>query len=113
MNGAFEDNPAIFDAHTTLPDIFTRDQRNIYYDLSQVSRDMKVRGALLINTLSYVVNRALDGETIIIHGLDRVDINEEMILDYQKIMKRRGIGKIIVLRNLKIVRSIRKHSVDL
>ena len=96
MNGAFEDNPAIFDAHTTLPDIFTRDQRNIYYDLSQVSRDMKVRGALLINTLSYVVNRALDGETIIIHGLDRVDINEEMILDYQKIMKRRGIGKIIV-----------------
>ena len=96
MSGAFEDNPSVFDSHTTLPDIFTRDQRNIYYDLSKVSRDMKVRGALLINTLSYVVNRALDGETIIIHGLDSVDIKEEMILDYQKIMKRRGIGKIIV-----------------
>ncbi|KRL79205.1 hypothetical protein [Ligilactobacillus equi] len=96
MDTLFKKNKMIFDTTTTLPDVYTRDQRNIYYDLSGVSHDKRVKGAVLLNTLAYVVNRALEGESVIIHGLDAVDIKEKMLLKYRDIMKRRGVGKVVV-----------------
>ena len=61
--------------------------------------DEKVKGAMLLNVLAYVVNRALEGEVIIIHGLDRVQITPSMLDDYKKIMDRKNIGKVVVFED--------------
>ena len=54
---------------------------------------------MLLNVLAYVVNRALEGEVIIIHGLDSVQITPNMLDDYKKIMNKKNIGKVIVFED--------------
>ena len=96
MNNLFTEYQDIFDRPTTLPDVYKSNERNIYYDIAKVTSDEKVKGAMLLNVLSYVVNRALEGEVIIIHGLDSVQITPSMLDDYKKIMNKKNIGKVIV-----------------
>lgn len=96
INNTFTQYKNLSSRTTTLPDVYTANQRNIYYDLSKVSNDKRLKGALLLNTLAYVVNRALDGEMIVIHGLDSVEIKEDLLMDYQEVIRRKNLGKIVV-----------------
>ncbi|KSU05802.1 hypothetical protein LMG8520_2388 [Lactococcus lactis subsp. lactis] len=96
LKTAFNEYPNIFHKETTLPDSFKSNDRNIYYDLSGLENDRKVAGAVFLNTLAYVTNRALNGEQIIIHGLDNVEIPLDEIIPYKEIMERKNIGLITV-----------------
>lgn len=96
LKTAFNEYPNIFHKETTLPDSFKSNDRNIYYDLSGLENDRKVAGAVFLNTLAYVTNRALNGEQIIIHGLDNIEIPLDEIIPYKEIMERKNIGLITV-----------------
>lgn len=96
MEIVFRKYNTVFGQHTTLPDTFTRNDRNIYYDLSKVREDRKLKGVMLINTLAYVTHRALEGEVIVVDGLDSVDIPPESIRPYKERMQRKNIGLVTV-----------------
>ncbi|HFD1725288.1 TPA: hypothetical protein QFM54_001861 [Enterococcus faecium] len=96
LSTAFNEYPNIFHKATTLPNIYTEKDRNIYYDLSGLVENEKVTGAVFLNVLAYVTNRALSGEQIIIHGLDYVDIAQEYLLPYKDKITRKNIGLITV-----------------
>jgi hypothetical protein len=96
LKTAFNEYPNIFHKETTLPDSFKANDRNIYYDISGLENDRKVAGAVFLNTLAYVTNRALNGEQIIIHGLDNVEIPLEEIIPYKEKMESKNIGLITV-----------------
>lgn len=86
----------IFGKATSLPDVFKANDLNIYYDLSKVSNDRTVTGAVFLNTLAYVTNRALNGEMIVIHGLDKINVPMEPLLAYKDRIERKNIGLLTV-----------------
>ena len=86
--------PSVFSEKTNIPDTLTADDRNIYYDLSHVTQDRVVKGAMFLNTLAYVVNRAHPGDMIIVTGIDNIKINPKVLRNYRDVMDRTGIGLI-------------------
>lgn len=101
MNTLFQTYPNIFKKKTSLPDVFKASDRNIYYDISKLSEDKKIEGVVFLNVLAYVTNRALQGEQIVIHGLDQIDIPLEPIIAYKEKIKRKNIGLITVYEHRK------------
>lgn len=93
---AFDSYSNVFGSATTLPDSYPASARNIYYDLSTVGDDKHLLGAMLINTLAYVTNRALSNEIIVIHGLDSAELPPEALTSYRERIDRKGIGLITV-----------------
>lgn len=96
LKTAFTEYPNIFHKPTTIPNVFKSSDRNIYYDISPLASDKKVAGAVFLNVLSYVTNRALAGEQIVIHGLDKIEVPLEQIVPYRDRMNRKNIGLITV-----------------
>lgn len=96
LKTAFNEYPNIFHKETTLPNVYRATDRNIYYDISPLEDNKKVASAVFLNVLSYVTNRALEGEQIVIHGLDKVDVPIEQIVPYKERMTRKNIGLITV-----------------
>lgn len=96
LKTAFNEYPNIFHKPTTIPNVFKASDRNIYYDISPLANDKKVAGAVFLNVLAYVTNRALAGEQIVIHGLDKIEVPLEQIVPYRDKMRRKGIGLITV-----------------
>lgn len=86
--------PSVFSEKTNIPDTLTADDRNIYYDLSHVTQDRVVKGAMFLNTLAYVVNRAHEGDMIIVTGIDSIKINPKVLRNYRDVMDRSGVGLI-------------------
>ena len=89
--------PQVFNAKTNIPDKFTYYDRNIYYDLSKLSNNRVVKGAMFLNTLSYVANRAMPGDMIVIHGLDSITVSPRILKPYREKMDEKGIGLITTL----------------
>lgn len=96
LSTAFNEYPNIFHKETTLPNIYKATDRNIYYDISPLEYSKKIASAVFLNTLAYVTNRALEGEQIVIHGLDKVDVPVEQIAPYKERITRKNIGLITV-----------------
>ena len=86
--------PAVFNDVTDIPDTLTRNDRNIYYDLSKVGGREMIRGAIFLNVLAYVVNRATPNDLIVIHGIDDVKVNPKVLKPYRDKMDQKGIGLI-------------------
>lgn len=99
MDTIFKTYPNIFAKHTSLPDVYQSNDRNIYYDISKIGEDKKLAGVVFLNVLAYVTNRALAGEQIVIHGLDQIDIPLEPLLAYKDRIKRKNIGLITVFEH--------------
>jgi hypothetical protein len=82
---------------TTLPDQYKSSVRNIYYDLSGVKENPRVKGVMFLNLMSYVTNRALRGEVIVIHGLDDIDLpDSDLLVPYRSRIDDKEIGLITV-----------------
>ncbi|STE38126.1 hypothetical protein [Enterococcus mundtii] len=96
IKNTFTEYPNVFHKKTTLPDIFTSNDRNIYYDISGYIEDKKIAGAVFLNVLAYVTNRALEGEQIVIHGLDSIDVPIDILLPYRERIERKNIGLITI-----------------
>lgn len=96
LDSTFTTYPNIFKRATTIPNVFRAKDRNIYYDLSKITQDKKLLGAVFMNVLAYVTNRALAGEMIVIHGLDRIDIPEQPLLPYRERIDRKNIGLVTI-----------------
>lgn len=87
----------LFAEPTNIPDQFKANERNIYYDLSHVTDDKRVLGALFMNVLAYVTNRCLPGETVVIHGFDKMNLpSDEALLPYRERLDRKNCGLITV-----------------
>lgn len=99
LQTAFNEYPNIFHKPTTLPNVYTAKDRNIYYDISGLTENKKVAGAVFLNVLAYVTNRALSGEQIVIHGLDKIDIPQKHLLAYKERIDRKNIGLITVFEH--------------
>lgn len=92
--------PSVFDKTTTLPNVFTADQRNIYYDLSNLGEDPKLLAIVFLNVIAYVTHRALPGETICIDGIDEMELPVEALTAYKKRMKVKEINLITTFESL-------------
>lgn len=86
--------PAIFSNATNIPDRLDFNDRNIYYDLSHISDDQNVTGAIFLNVIAYVVNRVQTGDIIVINGLDQININPKTLIKYRDKIDRKGVGLI-------------------
>lgn len=86
--------PQMFNDKTNIPDSFGFKDRNIYFDLSGVGGKEMIRGAMFLNVLAYVVNRAQPEDMIVIHGLDSIKINPKVIAPYRRKMDEKGVGLI-------------------
>lgn len=53
-----------------------------------------IKGAMFLNALAYVTNRAAPGDMIVIHGLDTVKVKPSILKPYRDIMDRKDIGLI-------------------
>ena len=42
------------------------------------------RGAIFLNTLAYAAGRAMPGDEIIIHGIDSISINPDVLARYRE-----------------------------
>lgn len=87
-------HPTIFSQATTIPDSFGYEDRNIYYDLSHITNDAAVKGAMFLNTLAYVTYRAKPGDMIVVHGIDTIKCNPKILSQYRDTMNRNNIGLI-------------------
>nr|WP_260480309.1 hypothetical protein [Listeria booriae] len=96
MRTTFSEFPGIFHKATTLPDIYKATDRNVYYDISKLASNPQVASAIFLNVLAYVTNRALEGEQIVIHGLDSVDIPVKHLVPYRERIDRKNIGLVTV-----------------
>ena len=92
--------PMVFDKTTTLPNVFKADDRNIYYDLSNLGEDTKLIAIVFLNIIAYVTHRALPGETICIDGIDEIELPVETLGAYRKRMNSKGINLISVFNHL-------------
>lgn len=92
--------PMVFDKTTTLPNVFKADNRNIYYDLSNLGEDTKLIAIVFLNIIAYVTHRALPGETICIDGIDEIELPVETLGAYRKRMNSKGINLISVFNHL-------------
>lgn len=99
LQTAFDEYPNIFHKATTLPNVYKAEDRNIYYDLSNLIDSKKVADAVFLNVLAYVTNRALSGEQIVIHGLDKINIPVDHLLAYKERIDRKNIGLITVFEH--------------
>lgn len=86
--------PKVFNAKTNIPDTLTRDDRNIYYDLSGLGGSKIIKGAMFLNTLAYVTNRAAPGDMIVIHGIDAVKVKPSILKPYRDRIDRKDVGLI-------------------
>lgn len=86
--------PTVFSDKTNIPDTFTAKDRNIYYDLSKIGGSPIIKGAIFLNVLAYVTNRAQSGDMIVVHGLDAVKVNPKIIKPYRDKMDKKGVGLI-------------------
>ena len=91
---AIHQYPNLFSGHTNLPNQYDKNIHNIYYDIQAYRHTPKIAGVAFLNTLAYVVNRAHQNDTIVIHGLDQLEVPLESIIPYKKIIKRKNIGLI-------------------
>lgn len=96
LSTAFNEFPNIFHKETTLPDVYKATDRNIYYDISALGSNKKIASAVFLNVLAYVTNRALEGEQIIIHGLDKINVPVDLLTPYKDRIDRKNIGLITV-----------------
>lgn len=86
---------SIFSEHTNVPDSFSATDRNIYYDLSHVTKnDPVIRGVMFLNVLAYVVNRAQSGDMVVVTGIDSISINPKILKFYRDVLDGKGIGLI-------------------
>ncbi|WP_088841007.1 hypothetical protein [Listeria sp. ILCC797] len=108
LKTAFSEFPSIFHKVTTLPDVYKSTDRNIYYDLSKLTNNTKVTSAVFLNVLAYVTNRALEGEQIVIHGLDYIDIPVDYLVPYRERIARKSVGLVSVYE--KAENKINPHS---
>src|SRR5699024_7331414 len=99
LQTTFDEYPNILHKETTLPDVYRKQDRNIYYDISGLTDDSKVAGAVFLNVLAYVTNRALEGEQIVIHGLDKINVPAKNLLPYKQRIERKNIGLITVFEH--------------
>lgn len=86
--------PAVFSSYTTIPDTLGFEDRNIYYDLSNITDDPMVQGAIFLNTLAYAAGRAMPGDEIIIHGIDSISINPDVLARYREKLNNMNVGVI-------------------
>lgn len=86
--------PQFFNDKTNIPDRLTRNDRNIYYDLAHLTHDRAVKGAMFLNVLAYVTNRAQTGDMVVVTGLDSIKINPRILKPYRDRLDERGIGLI-------------------
>lgn len=86
--------PEVFNAKTNIPDTLTRDDRNIYYDLSGLGGSKMIKGAMFLNVLAYVTNRSAPGDMIVIHGIDSVRVKPSILKPYRDRMDRKNVGLI-------------------
>lgn len=92
----------VFSEKTTVPDRLTASDRNIYYDLSKVSKnDRTIKGAIFLNTLSYAVKRANPGDMLIITGIDTININPKILKYYREVLDRKNVGLIVTFEERK------------
>lgn len=84
----------VFNKPTDIPDSFSRDDRNIYYDLSGLDAKDMLRGAFFLNVLAYVTFRAQPGDMIVIHGLDSVKVSDKILAPYRRQMVKKGVGLV-------------------
>lgn len=96
MKTTFKTYNNIFGHATTLPDVFNPEDRNIYYDLTKTTRDKKLKGALFLNVLAYVTGRALEGEQIVIHGIDEIELPVKPLVAYKDRISEKNLGLITV-----------------
>lgn len=96
MKTTFRTYKNIFGTATTLPDVFKPGDRNIYYDLTKTTQDKKLKGALFLNVMAYVTGRALEGEQIVIHGLDDVEVPVKPLIAYKDRISEKNIGLVTV-----------------
>lgn len=99
LKTAFDEYPNIFHKATTLPNVYKAEDRNIYYDISSLIDNKKVAGAVFLNVLAYVTNRALSGEQIVIHGLDNINVPVNHLLAYKERIERKNIGLLTVFEH--------------
>lgn len=99
LKTAFDEYPNIFHKATTLPNVYKKEDRNIYYDISSLIDNKQVAGAVFLNVLAYVTNRALPGEQIVIHGLDQINVPVNHLLAYKERIDRKNIGLITVFEH--------------
>ncbi len=66
-----------------MPDVYKATDRNIYYDISALGSNKKIASAVFLNVLAYVTNRALEGEQIVIHGLDKINVPVDLLTPYK------------------------------
>lgn len=93
-------HPSVFSQATNIPDHFSNDDRNIYYDLSHISDDPMTKGAIFLNTLAYVTYRANPDDLIVVHGLDSVKINPRILRSYRDKMDQKNVGLITTFEDL-------------
>lgn len=93
-------HPSVFSKPTDIPDHFKDEDRNIYYDLSHISDDPMTKGAIFLNTLAYVTYRANPGDMIVVHGLDSVDIDPQILRSYRDKMDKKDVGLITTFEAL-------------
>ncbi|MBD5430508.1 hypothetical protein [Lactobacillus sp.] len=93
--------PSVFRRTTTLPNVYKAKDRNIYYDLSKLGEDKTLKSITFLNVLAYVTNRALPGETIVIEGLDEIDLPVKSLATYRERMDAKGINLISVFEHIK------------
>ncbi|STP93476.1 Uncharacterised protein [Enterococcus faecalis] len=79
-----------------MPDVYKATDRNIYYDISALGSNKKIASAVFLNVLAYVTNRALEGEQIVIHGLDKINVPVDLLTPYKDRIDRKNIGLITV-----------------
>ncbi len=86
--------PEVFSSYTTIPDTLGFEDRNIYYDLSDITDDPMMKGAIFLNTLAYAAGRAMPGDEIIIHGIDSISINPDVLSHYREKLNNMNVGVI-------------------
>mgnify|MGYP007081457330 CR=1 FL=1 len=87
--------PQVFSSYTTIPDTLGFEDRNIYYDLSTIpTDDPMVKGAIFLNTLAYATGRAMPGDEIIIHGIDSITINPDVLARYREKLNNLNVGVV-------------------
>ncbi len=83
-----------FSSYTTIPDTLGFEDRNIYYDLQISLMIQWYRGAIFLNTLAYAAGRAMPGDEIIIHGIDSISINPDVLARYREKLNNMNVGVI-------------------
>lgn len=90
--------PSVFNEKTNIPDSFGYEDRNIYFDLSKVGggtiNAKMLKGAVFLNTISYVANRAKPGDMVVVHGIDSVLVSPSVLGPYRDILDRKHIGLV-------------------